>query len=372
MENLQEQISRIKSIMGILTEQGIGRRLADALQNADSAIIKSIKNIDPKIATNFLETEISTFDDLFKHFNDFKVIWKSAGVDWILINESLSFLKNAEKSGFIKQIPEDEMLQFINDLPTEGDLRGIVFDLWYESKGLPVKSKKTDIKTKIEKNDNGENIVIKTKTDGTEETFNITDSGDLIEIKTKESELPKSFGVLELENYLKQNGIPVEVWGKDYAKTVEHLLWEIQSKECNLIKEGGILIREIEFVMSEIFYKKGNETFKLIEEKQIFVDGRERVRQKDSSVSEKIKIGEDPHESLKRGIEEELGLDLTDSQIETKGVFNEEEVSNSFPGLTTRYKGNKFTCYLDDTQYNPNGYKEVQKDKTTYFSWIKI
>jgi hypothetical protein len=175
-----------------------------------------------------------------------------------------------------------------------------------------------------------------------------------------------------LEDYLKQFGIPVEEWGKGYAKTVDHLLWEIESKECNLVEENETLIREIEFVMAEIYYSDDDGDYKLIESKQIFVDGRTRSRKKDSSVSEKIKMGEDPVESLKRGIMEELGLSLDDSQIESKGIINEEEVSNSFPGLTTRYKGNNFVCYLNEDQYNPDGYQEVQKDKTTYFSWVKI
>jgi hypothetical protein len=178
--------------------------------------------------------------------------------------------------------------------------------------------------------------------------------------------------ILDLEKYLSSFKIPIDKWGKGYAKTTEHLLWEIESGECNLVEDKGILFREIEFVMCEIFYLEGDRKYKLIEDKQVFKDGRVRTRKKDSSVSEKIKMGEDPFESLKRGILEELGIVLEDSQIEQKEIIDEEEESNSFPGLITRYKGNNFICYLNRSQYNPNGYKEIQKDKITYFSWSKI
>ena len=82
-----------------------------------------------------------------------------------------------------------------------------------------------------------------------------------------------------------------------------------------------------------------------------------------------MKVGEDPRESLKRGIEEELGILLDDNQIsEGKGI-REEDTSDSFPGLMTRYKGHNFTCTLNKFQFNPEGYVEIQKDKKTYFIW---
>jgi hypothetical protein len=124
--------------------------------------------------------------------------------------------------------------------------------------------------------------------------------------------------------------------------------------------------------MCEIFYRKGEKIYKLIEDKQIFKDGRIRRRKKDSSVSEKMKIGENPIQSLIRGIDEELGVSLNESQLSREEDLKEEEFSQSFPGLMTRYKGHNFTCFFNDSQYNPKGYIENQKDKSTYFVWEDI
>ena len=172
-----------------------------------------------------------------------------------------------------------------------------------------------------------------------------------------------------LEEYLLRFGIPLEKWGKGYAKTLSHLLKEIESGECTILEEGGNILREIEFAMCEMFYRDGKNLFKLIEQKQVFNDGRTRIRDKESSVSEKMMIGEDPLESLIRGIKEELGIILGESQIEEVGDVKKTESSQSFPGLITRYNGHNFTCFLNQDQYSPNGYVEVQKDKSTHFIW---
>ena len=150
---------------------------------------------------------------------------------------------------------------------------------------------------------------------------------------------------------------------------MDHLLSEIQSGECKIIEDGKTLLREIEFVMCEIFYYEGETLLKLIEEKQVFNDGRTRIRDKESSVSEKMIIGEDPIESLIRGIEEELGISIEESQIQPEKGIEKIEVSQSFPGLMTKYNGHNFTCFLNKSQYNPKGYIEIQKDKRTYFIW---
>jgi hypothetical protein len=178
--------------------------------------------------------------------------------------------------------------------------------------------------------------------------------------------------VEELTNKLKEYSIPVEEWGTGEAKNVEHLLDEIRGEECNVEDRGGYLIRSIEFVGVRIYHKdKDNVTWVLKEDKQEFKDGRVRRRNMPSSVSEKMKFGEDSLISAIRGIKEELGINVEGHQlIKMRDLFYNGG-SQSYPGLRTRYKGHQFTCFFNDDQFDENGYIEVQKDKSTFFKWFK-
>jgi hypothetical protein len=178
--------------------------------------------------------------------------------------------------------------------------------------------------------------------------------------------------VEELTNKLKEYSIPVEEWGTGEAKNVEHLLDEIRGEECNVEDRGEYLIRSIEFVGVRIYHKdKDNVTWVLKEDKQEFKDGRVRRRNMPSSVSEKMKFGEDPLISAIRGIKEELGINVEGHQlIKMRDLFYNGG-SQSYPGLRTRYKGHQFSCFFNDDQFDMNGYIEVQKDKSTFFKWFK-
>jgi hypothetical protein len=177
----------------------------------------------------------------------------------------------------------------------------------------------------------------------------------------------------DLSLKLKEYGIPYDSWGKGHAKTVGHLLDELKNEECSVIDEQGYLVRYIEFVGIKIFYKdKNGNKYYLKEDRQIFKDGRERRRIMQSSVSEKMKFGEDAEISAVRGIEEELGIKIDQAQLIKKNNLSYDGGSQSYPGLKSKYKGHVFICNLRHDQYNPIGYIERQKDKSTYFIWEKI
>ncbi len=185
--------------------------------------------------------------------------------------------------------------------------------------------------------------------------------------------LPEIKSVDDLVNKLKEYKIPVDYWGTGNAKTVEHLLDELNNDECIITVESNYLVRYIEFVGIRMFYKdKEGNSYTLKEDRQEFKDGRTRRRDMQSSVSEKMKFGEDPLESAIRGIQEELGIRVMFNQLKKWRDLNYDGRSQSYPGLKTKYKGHQFTCWLDDRQYNPNGYVEIQKDKSTFFIWHKI
>lgn len=178
--------------------------------------------------------------------------------------------------------------------------------------------------------------------------------------------------VEELIAKLKEFKIPYETWGKGYAKTVEHLLEELKNDECAVIDEQGYLVRYIEFVGVKIFYKDEDGTkYTLKEDRQEFRDGRTRRRTMQASVSEKMKFGEDPELSAVRGVNEELGINIDKSQLIKHRDLSYDGGSQSYPGLKSKYKGHVFNCDITKDQYNPEGYVERQKDKSTYFVWEK-
>ena len=100
-----KEVNKLKKFISknLITEQGYGRRLADALESANSSgISKAIKNVDPKLATNFLNTELKSFDDIVKNLNDYKVLWINSGIDWGKTNKIILSLKKYSDTGFLK------------------------------------------------------------------------------------------------------------------------------------------------------------------------------------------------------------------------------------------------------------------------------
>lgn len=176
-----------------------------------------------------------------------------------------------------------------------------------------------------------------------------------------------------LKSKLIEYSVPVEKWGTGKSKHIDNLLDEIIEKECIVVDEGGYLVRYIEFVGIKIYYvDKDDQLWILKEDRQEFHDGRVRRRNMPSSVSEKMKFGEDPAISAVRGIKEELGVEIEISQLTKRRDLDFNGGSISYPGLRAKYKGHQFICYFEEKQFIPGGYIERQKDKSTFFVWQKI
>jgi len=183
-------------------------------------------------------------------------------------------------------------------------------------------------------------------------------------------DIPVDF--LEFREYLKGNGVPVDEYGKGTYKTIAHLYKEVKDGETILSEEDGGLVRRVEFVGAKVIYKAPEGTLRLYEAKQVFKDGRTRVRQEmPYSLAEKFKTGEDPKEVLIRGIEEELGINIDYSQ---SVFYNKSEVINNddYPGIKSIHIGHEYIVSLNREQYNPDGYIERQDDKDVYFEWRPI
>lgn len=176
-------------------------------------------------------------------------------------------------------------------------------------------------------------------------------------------------GLLDL---LLQFNVDVDLWGKGKAKTVEHLLIEINTGECQLIKLNGELLRLVTGPGLNVFYKDGDQILKLKEEKQVYNDGRVRVRADlETSIGEKLKPGESSLDAARRALAEELDiksdLELIPADPITKGPIT----SVSYPGLKTKYIFEVFDVYLPTESYRPDGYIEEQTDKKNYYVWVR-
>lgn len=183
--------------------------------------------------------------------------------------------------------------------------------------------------------------------------------------KDEEAQKQITIGLLE------KHKIPYKDWGQGKAKTLEHLNKEINDGETILREEDGKLYRELFVTAATIRYRENGKTYQLVEEKQVFTDGRTRERKLANSLSEKIKPDEDPDTAIIRGIEEELGIQGHLNAVPRENNQSVEE-SPSFPGLLTRYNVNVYDVDISSDQYNPDGFQEEQTDKTTYFVWKEV
>jgi len=177
-----------------------------------------------------------------------------------------------------------------------------------------------------------------------------------------------------LKSKLETFGIDISAWGTGGYKTLDHLTKEIECQEVFLnVNENSELIRISEVVAATIFYTHDDgKKYCLREEKQVFFDGRERVRSSaGQSVFEKMQLGEDPTEAMLRGISEELGIVGSMLLNYVDKVENIAD-SKSYPGLQTKSTTHLFEAILNSEQFHPQGYREEQPDKVTYFIWESV
>lgn len=194
------------------------------------------------------------------------------------------------------------------------------------------------------------------------------DSNILLE-KGKGQEVTRA----ELLELLKKYNVPFEKWGTGESKTIEHLLSELSSGESELIEKQGNLVRKSFGAAVNVYYKnREGKVFKLKEAKQVFRDGREKIRDLGTSIGEKIKPGESALSAAQRALSEELGIDEKLELKQASPIIKGPVSSQSFPGLQSEYFINVFEFFLPDNLYNPDGYTERQADKESIFIWEQI
>jgi hypothetical protein len=172
----------------------------------------------------------------------------------------------------------------------------------------------------------------------------------------------------KLKALLLKYGIDISCFGKGQAKSLDHLLTEVEGGEAILIERGNALVRQIAVLNIDVFTDVGGRR-RLVEDRQEFSDGRVRRRKLPASLAEKLHEGEDLHESIPRALEEELGVRMFSiiSPISEKVETGE---SPSYPGLLSEYIVYSVEVLIDETEYRED-YRETQTDKSTFFIWAE-
>lgn len=176
----------------------------------------------------------------------------------------------------------------------------------------------------------------------------------------------------ELERAMTIAKLPIHEYGTGVAKSIDHLLSEINEREAVItLDTRGNIHRNLRVLMLDVICQYGNGTYLLKEDRQVFADGREKTRTLDSSLGEKLRQDESPITAVSRALQEELGI-TTPTQVKFIGEKTKTFIGDAFPGLETTYQMYHYTSIIPEDAFNPDGYVEVQPDKSSYFSWKLI
>lgn len=169
-----------------------------------------------------------------------------------------------------------------------------------------------------------------------------------------------------LTEALAARGVPVELWGVGQAKTVAHLLAEVEAGETLLhdLADGRLL--RIVSVVDIIVTYRGR---RLVEDHQRFADGRVRRRNIPASLMEKVTPGENPLRAARRALAEELGINDRALAFTGHRKAQHSTMSPSYPGIATSYTTDTFDAELPTRHFKPGGYTERQADKQTVWVW---
>ena len=169
--------------------------------------------------------------------------------------------------------------------------------------------------------------------------------------------------------------IPVDQFGTGSAKTVQHLLSEVADGESVLsVDAKGKLYRELSVLWVDVLSTHASgDVYALKEDRQVFNDGREKRRQLNSSIGEKLKLGEEPVRAVARALAEELGIQEEETtSLHYLGEEQKVHTPDTYPGLESSYYFYKYATVISEVAFKPEGYVEYQDDKTNYYVWELI
>lgn len=174
----------------------------------------------------------------------------------------------------------------------------------------------------------------------------------------------------QITELLRKHAINVACFGTGSAKSLENLLAEIESGEAVLVEGNSRLARKVSVLGVDVFTDIGGTKVRLVEDRQVFNDGRVCRRSLPSSISEKLHQGEDVLEAVARALNEEVGIGKFTLLTPTPRMRVEVEDSPSYPGILSEYTKYEVDVLIASSEYKAEGYMEVQSDKTTHFVWV--
>lgn len=193
--------------------------------------------------------------------------------------------------------------------------------------------------------------------------------------KQERKVLPSDISSDELLGYMIEADMPLLLYGKDGAKTINHLIDELREGESILsMDENGKLYREVGVLWLNVLCKMPNgAVYALREDRQVHRDGTVKRRQLLSSLGEKLKAQEDSRDVVPRALAEELQVgEEYINELYFQGEDHDILIPDTYPGLETQYKFFKYTAVIDEAAFRSEGYIEEQQDKTNYYLWDQI
>lgn len=181
------------------------------------------------------------------------------------------------------------------------------------------------------------------------------------------------WGSYQLAELLEAHGVSTESWGSGEAKEFAQLLAELNAGESFFeLSETQELRRVVEGVWLDVVHETAEgQVLTLVEDRQVFADGRMRRRGNHTSLGEKLKHGESPERAVNRGLREELGIRSLNG-LYYIGTGQEIADSRDYPGLALRLIHHDYAATISSDEFQLEGYIERQADKTTHFVWQKF
>ncbi|HEY0908414.1 MAG TPA: hypothetical protein VGE35_03650 [Candidatus Paceibacterota bacterium] len=174
-------------------------------------------------------------------------------------------------------------------------------------------------------------------------------------------------------------GIPLEMWGKDQAKSVDQFVDEVLSGEASLEVRSGRLVRKITCAGIMIRYTCWSPNLKLVEAHQIYKKrGCKRTRNNFAGLSAISRFNPreiDARTAAQQILGERLGINARSYALDEDDppvICKPMVPSLSYPGLYDENSIHVFLWNMPKEHFRVEGYVEEQQTYRTHFAWENL